>query len=273
MNFNKIKKNKLARKIGSSKIGRKVLQFLEILIWGGRRRRDLSKKILNFQYKSKFRHDRVWAKEPPHFSDFENFENLFENSFSLYTLLKGYLAVDVLKKEDKLLDIGTGSGFFPSRFFSSKCKHIDAIDIEESAIDYAKNYNYADNINFIQQDAVNTPFPSEKYDVIIWDSAIGHFHPETTNKMLNKILNSLDKNGIFIGCEILGSDEGIDHLQFFENLNDLGALLKKYFRYVYLKELHYPTQHDQTFIRRQGFWRCCNTEIASIRFVGDWNKI
>ena len=258
-----------------SKTGRKVLQFLETLMGGGGSRwyRDLSKKFLNFQYKSKFRHDWVWAKEPPHFSDFEKFENLFENSFSFYAFLKGYYAVDVLKKEDILLDIGTGTGFFPSRFFSSKCKYIDAIDIEKSAIDYAKKYNYVNNINFIRQDAVNTAFPLKKYNVIVWDGAIGHFNPETTSQMLNKILHSLDKDGIFIGSESLGSDEGIDHLQFFENLNDLGVLLKKHFRYVYLKELHYPIGSDLAFMRKEAYWRCCNSEIASTRFVGDWNKI
>jgi SAM-dependent methyltransferase len=178
-----------------------------------------------------------------------------------------------LKKEDILLDIGTGSGFFPSRFFSSKVKYIDAIDIEKSAIDYAKKYNYANNINFTHQDAVSTAFPKKKYNVIVWDGAIGHFHLEAINEMLNKILHSLDKNGIFIGSESLGSNEGIDHLQFFENLNDLGILLKKYFRYVYLKELQYPIGSDLTFKRREGYWRCCNSEIANTRFIGDWNKI
>ncbi len=270
--LNNIKKNKLIRKIIFSKLGRKLLQYIEDLI-SGRRLRDFLKKLLRFQYKSKFRHDWVWAKEPPHFSDTENFENLFENSSVYYALLKGYFTADLLKKEDRLLDIGTGTGFFPSRFFSHKCKHIDAIDLEETAIAYAKKNNYAINLNYTIQDAVKSPFPSEKYDVVVWDGAIGHFHPDTTDKMLKKIFNSLDKDGIFTGSESLGSDEGIDHLQFFETLNELGTLLKKYFKYVHLKEVNYNIQYDKKFMRREAYWRCCNSELANARFRGNWIEV
>lgn len=272
MYLTNIKKNKLIRKIIFSELGKKLLQYIERLI-SGRRRRDYLKKLLRFQYQSKFRHDWVWAKEPPHFSDTENFENLFEHSSVFFAFLKGYFTSELLKNEDRLLDIGTGTGFFSSRFFSHKCKHIDAIDVEESAIIYAKKYNYTNNINYTVLDAVNSSFPSQKYDVVVWDGAIGHFHPDTIDKMLKKILNSLDKNGIFTGSETLGRDEGVDHLQFFETLNELGALLKKYFKYCYLKEVHYNLQHDKKFIRKEAYWRCCNSKLAQERFYGNWIEI
>jgi SAM-dependent methyltransferase len=263
----KIKNQKLVKQLVFSDFGRKLLQFLETLLWGGRFRRSLTRKLLLSQYKSKFRHDWIWANEPPHFSDNEHYESTFENpSNSAYLFYRGLLTAEILKQGDKLLDIGCGDGFYNYRFYSHKCKSIDAIDIESSAITYAKQYNSSENINYVLQDAVNQPFPSKKYDVIAWDGAIGHFPPETTTKMLNKIVDALEKDGVFTGSESLGHEEGHDHLQFFETIYDFGDMLKKHFKYVSVRETSYPISSQLNFIRREAYWRCSNSENFSNRF-------
>lgn len=265
-----IKKNKILNNIFFSKFFKKFFQYLELLIWGGRRRRRFVNSFLNLQYKSKYRHDYVFSKEPPHFTDFERYENIFNRDSDYHTLIRGYLVEDIIKKGDKLLDIGTGSGFFAKRSFSYKCSVVDAIDIDRDAINYAKKFNNSKNINYFLQDAVNEPFPRSDYNVIVWDGALGHFKPETTNIMMKKILSSLTDNGIFVGSEALGRDEGIDHFQFWDSLDDLRDMLKKYFKYVYVRESIYPIGNYKEFLRREAYWRCSNSKFFKDKGFNNW---
>jgi 2-polyprenyl-3-methyl-5-hydroxy-6-metoxy-1,4-benzoquinol methylase len=266
-----IKKDKVLNIIIFSDLMKKIFQLFEKFIFGSRMRRNFINKILDFQFKSKYRHDWLFSIEPPHYDDFERYENLFTNPYDYYSLQRGYFTSEIINKGDKLLDIGTGSGFFAKRFFSSKCKTIDAIDNDKNAINYANKFNSEKNINYILEDAVKNPFPSKDYDIIVWDGAIGHFFPETTDKMLKKISECLNQNGIFVGSESLGRLEGVDHFQFWDNLLELRNTLKKNFKYVYLKELDYPIGPYQDFVRREAYWRCCNSEDANNRLIKNWN--
>ena len=55
--------------------------------------------------------------------------------------------------------------------------------------------------------------------------AIGHFHKETTDKMLTKISDHLTEDGIFVGIrKILVEKKGHDHFQFWDNLDELRYL-------------------------------------------------
>ena len=266
-----IRSNKVLNIIFFSKFSKKFFQYIELIIWGGRIRRKVANTFLDLQYKSKFRRDNYFTEEPPHFTDFERYENLFKRDSDYHTLMRGYLAEDIIKKGDKLLDIGTGSGFFAKKFFSYKCSVVDAIDIDKDAIGYAKKYNYSKNINYFLQDAVNEPFPRTDYDIIVWDGAIGHFKSETTNLMLEKILSSLNDDGIFVGSESLGSNEGVDHLQFWESIDDLKRMFQKYFKYVYLREATYPINNYNVFQRREAYWKCSNSNLFKNKNFNNWS--
>jgi SAM-dependent methyltransferase len=104
-------------------------------------------------------------------------------------------------------------------------------------------------------DAVNNPFPRDRYDVIAWDGAIAHFSAEVTDKMLTKIGEALAPGGIFVGSESLGP-EGDDHLQVFDDLAAFRRLLSPHWRHVFLRELTYPLAGG--FVRREAYWRCSN---------------
>ena len=89
---------------------------MELLIWGGKLRRKFVSKILQSQYKSKYRQEWVLVKEPPHFWDFEYHENLLIRSTDFLQMARGFLNAEIIKKNDKVLDIGTGSGFLLKNF-------------------------------------------------------------------------------------------------------------------------------------------------------------
>ena len=158
-----------------------------------------------------------------------------------------------MREGDRVLDIGCGDGFFDRRFFAARGATVDAIDIEPSSIEHAERRNAAPGIRYQLQDAVGEPFPGDEYDIVVWDGALGHFAPETTDRMLGKIKATLGPGGAFVGSESLGF-EGDDHLQFFHSLEDLGDVFARHFPHVLVRALEYRLPGGT--LRREAFWRC-----------------
>jgi SAM-dependent methyltransferase len=241
----------------------RLLSLKESALWGTSRRESALVKLLDRYYYSLYRRQWELSEEEPHF--FSQRIGFFKFAFGddglgPYAFYRGFFGSEMVKANDRLLDIGCGDGFFTKRFLSPRCDRVDAVDIEPSAIESARLYNNAPNINYQLLDAVNQPFPSEKYDVVVWDGAIGHFAKETTDRVLEKIQGALKPGGVFVGSESLGF-EGSDHLQFFNSLDDFHTLFKPYFRFVELRSVEYRTgQGKSSFVRQEGYWRCANEE-------------
>ena len=100
-----------------------------------------------------------------------------------------------------ILDIGCGEAK-NAIYFAEKGCYVDAFDISEFAIANAVKVcsNY-DTINLKQADAMDIPYPENKYDVII---AYGLFHCFRDKKSVDDVtiscLKSLKINGFFIIC-------------------------------------------------------------------------
>lgn len=234
----------------------RVARAFERLVWGGDRRGRLFERLLQGHYRSRFRRDWVLAApdDVPHFFDHRmHAVELAAGDVDVTPWTRAFLVGEVLREGDSLLDIGCGDGFFDLHFFAERCMSIDAVDVEESAITHAWRHNTAPNIAYHVLDATAEPFPRSSYDVIVFDGAIGHFPPGTTERVLKKVFDALAADGVFCGSESLGR-EGTDHLQFFETLDDLGAVLASRFPYVTLREVAYRTPAG--LARREAFWRC-----------------
>lgn len=244
------------RRMNVRKILFPVVRALEAILYGGRRRESFLVGLLGALHRSQFRRGwRFCSNEPPHFYNqrWNGFEFVYGTSRNPYPFTRGFLASEVIQSGDQLLDIGCGDGFFTNTFCSSRCRHVDAIDVESSAIETAKQLNSALNINFYLLDAVRDPFPSDRYDIIVWDGAIGHFAESDLSIVLEKIMRALSPSGMFVGSESLGI-EGSDHLQYFEDEFALAALFKPYFKHVLIRTLEYRIGNG--FVRREGYWRC-----------------
>jgi 2-polyprenyl-3-methyl-5-hydroxy-6-metoxy-1,4-benzoquinol methylase len=251
--------NPWARQLATSSAVRMSLMALEYIVFGGDVRRRFTRKLLNAQFRSKFRRDWLWSSEKPHSSDHEMLEMSFVPPVGANAIYRGILVAELLADGDHLLDIGCGDGFFDCCFYALKCDMIDAVDVDPAAINSANNRNAAPNIRYYLQDAINQPFPSSKYDIVVWDGAIGHFSADSTVGMLDKIAAHLKENGIFCGSESLGHEEGHDHLQFFETIHDMAGMLKRHFKYVQVRENRYGISDTSDFIRREVYWRCSNS--------------
>jgi SAM-dependent methyltransferase len=236
------------------RLGRALDRVKERLVHGGPRRERVLRRLLGAHYWSLFRREWQLSGEPPHFFDhrFDAFK-LLDDVGGVHPLTRAFFAAEVLREGDVVLDIGCGDGFFDRAFFADRVAHIDAIDIEQSAIEHSRRVNPAPTIAYARMDAVADPFPRERYDVVIWDGALGHFAPDTTDTMLGKIARSLAEDGVFVGSETLGT-EGDDHLQWWETLDKLAEVFKRHFEHVQVREVRYPIMGGR--IRREAFWRC-----------------
>ena len=221
---------------------------------GGGARERLLLRLLDFHYHTLFLRQWRWAGEPPHFFD----HRIGSFAFAVgkhhgFGYFRGFFASELVRDGDHVLDIGCGDGFFARRFFAARGATVDAIDIEPGAIEHAERYNSAPQIRYRLQDAVSEPFPSDVYDVVVWDGALGHFSPDTTDSMLAKIRAALADGGAFVGSESLGF-QGEDHLQFFQSPDELGEILGRHFEQVMVRELEYNLSDE--LVRREAFWRC-----------------
>ncbi len=236
--------------------------LVERIVCGGQWRESVLIWMLDQHYQSRFRREWLYRKIPPHF--FNHRMGIFKFAFGKgdpigpYSYYRGFFCSEVIQEGDRLLDIGCGDGFFTKRFYGMKCSKIDAIDVDKEAIKTAQRYNNARNTRYYQLDAVQSPFPDNIYDIVVWDGAIGHFSPHDCEKVLRKISDVLSPDGVFAGSESLGKEEGgYDHLQFF-SLNDLYLLFKPHFRHIQIRATNYRSGWYGNFNRREAYWRCSN---------------
>jgi SAM-dependent methyltransferase len=158
----------------------------------------------------------------------------------------------------RVLDIGCGDGFFDYLFYSGLAGHIDALDIEPSAIARARKYHQANNITYYIRDGIKQEFPNESYDVVVFDGSIGHFTEDEIATIMSRIHQVLGEGGILVGAEALepvgkkGSGSSYwDHYRGFPELVDLKDFLNPFFTCVLVKEI--PAIRGRY---REAYFRC-----------------
>jgi SAM-dependent methyltransferase len=258
----KIDKPAIARAVRGNAVTRNLAHLGELAVFGSGLREKIARGLLSQYYRSVFRRHWAWQVHgEPHFSLHSvSLFDLLDGRLGqgIYALTRAFLSAEIIREGDHVLDIGCGDGALTRRFYAPRAAHVDAVDIEQSAIDYASKHNAAPNISYRKLDAVNEPFPQAAYDVIVFDGAIGHFTREGSAAVLKKISAALTPRGVFCGSESIGS-EGHDHLQVFATADDLRSLLAGQFRHVRVKQQEYPLQ-SSSWKRIEGYWRCSNAD-------------
>lgn len=120
-----------------------------------------------------------------------NWEELcFHDSKKLNEILN----ICAIKKGEKILDVGCGTGVFTKKLVETQADCIVGIDLSDKMIEVAKS-NVTDNrVSFVTEDF--DEFYSDQYDCIIIYSAYPHFLDK--NKFAEKINELLKAGGRFI---------------------------------------------------------------------------
>ena len=89
-------------------------------------------------------------------------EQVFEPNLTTTLLIES--SYKVVKKNDKILDLGCGSGRW-AQFVSPKVKKLTALDASEKTLSVAKKLlKNQSNINFLKGDVVNLSIKDQSYD-------------------------------------------------------------------------------------------------------------
>jgi tRNA (cmo5U34)-methyltransferase len=160
--------------------------------------------------------DKVFTKEIQKQFEFDDevanvFDDMIDRSVPFY---KENLSLSInivkkyLKNSDKVLDLGSSTGTFLINLakINSTLK-LTGIDNSKAMIERAKNKAkaFGVEIEFKNDDFINCNF--EKSKLIVANYTVQFVRPIKREKLISKIYNSLEENGLFLMSEKLISED------------------------------------------------------------------
>ncbi len=102
----------------------------------------------------------------------------------------------LLKKTDRVLEIGSGTGL-GSIFLGQHCAHVVGLDVKSTELEEARRINRRDNVEFKQADLYEmTPTPT--FDVTVALDVIEHMPVEGGHKLVSTMARFLKPNGMIV---------------------------------------------------------------------------
>jgi SAM-dependent methyltransferase len=102
----------------------------------------------------------------------------------------------LIKKEDRLLEIGSGSGL-GSIFLSQHCAHVTGLEVKSTEVDEARALNRRENVEFRVGDLFEEPV-GPAYDVVVALDVIEHLHPEGAERFVTAMAALLKPEGLLV---------------------------------------------------------------------------
>lgn len=137
----------------------------------------------------------------------------------------------------KVLDLCCGDGSYSYLFFSDIAGAIDAVDVDQTAINHAlRYYSFPTNISYHKLDILEEYFPSSGYDFVIWNAAICYFDIANIHKILQKIVAAGNPGMLLCGVTPVATGY-VDHKTEFNDSAELKELLLQYFTDVQIKQI------------------------------------
>ncbi|MDR3168775.1 MAG: methyltransferase domain-containing protein [Candidatus Peribacteria bacterium] len=125
----------------------------------------------------------------------ENSEPNFTGKMYQEHVCRYYFAAQFVSGK-KVLDVGCGVGYGAKLLAQHGAVQIDAFDIDQDAIEYAKQYYCDDKVSYHCASATNFNFGDNKYDVVTCFELIEHV--EGQNDVLRNIRRVIKSDGLLV---------------------------------------------------------------------------
>ncbi len=171
----------------------------------------------------KYRYQLGYSKT--HYDATHNMKIRSQKANKIISILKDYC-----RKKLKLLtilDIGCSSGIMPY-FLSKESRNTVGIDLDSSAINYARKRWKSKNLKFYVKDGINTKFHNDTFDIVVANHV--YEHVPDAGRLIEEVKRILKPNGI---CYFAASNR-ITFMETHYNLPFL-SLLPKPLAHLYLR--------------------------------------
>lgn len=159
---------------------------------------------------------------------------------------RGVYAREYVNYESKVLDLCCGDGAYSYLFFSDIAKKVDGVDADKYAIEYARKYHAATNVDYHQLDIVMQEFPDKNYDLVVWNSAICYFSKSEIELIINKIVNASNPGAFLIGvCPV--ANGWADHKTEFGDSSSLESYLRHFYAQVDVRKIQEKSTYSLYF--------------------------
>src|ERR1700733_5978801 len=152
-----------------------------------------------------------------------------------FWLERGVFGLLAIKQAANVLELCCGDGYNSYHFYSIRANKIVSVDFDEYAIEHAKKYNQAKNVEFKLCD-IRDGMPEGIFDNVIWDTAIEHFTEDEILKIMHNIKSKLKAGGILTGCTLVEAPSGekslSHHEREFKSMADLKSFFEPHFKHV-----------------------------------------
>lgn len=185
-----------------------------------------------------------------HTSSFDHRFDYLRGIDNYYWYERAIFAIQRIKPENIVLDVGCGDGIYSGLFYSKAAKKVDAIDLDDEAVKHAKKHYSRKNVKFQSISIQDWLKKGKKYDTVLMFAVIEHFTPQDGIRTLKGIGKSLTKDGILFGSTPIFSDTGMhnfDHQNEFFSNDKLKSFLETSFKDVTIFISKWPNDRNECY--------------------------